>query len=868
MSRLVEAWNRLRDRLRRDALSAELDEELRFHQMRLAQDGTTPAQLGHVAHIREETRDMWSLGWFDDLLLDLRYAARVLRRDATATLAIVGTLALGIGANAALFAVVNAVLLRPLPYGQPDRLVSIWTAPVGSPSDRNPSSYPDLTDWRAMSRSFESIGAVGFNRYELSGPEGTDQARAAVGTRELATVIQASPELGRMPAPDDERLRVVAISHRLWMGRYHGAADVIGRTVALNEQPFTIIGVMPPGFHYPTPDIDLWTSSAPIFESAPGDRDNPWITGRGVRAYRVVGRLRAGVSRGAAEAELNEIQQRLAATYPDDRGTHIYVQSVNDDAVRTVREPLWIMLGAASLLLFLACVNIAHLTLVRTAARSREIAVRRALGAERGRIARQLLSESLLLGLAGGAVGVIVAAFATRLFIRLSPADIPRLETVHIDVATLLFALGAALVTSLLFGLAPAVVTWRADLHSPLREQGRGGTNGVGARLRGVLTTVEVAFALMLLIGGGLMVRSFIAVSSIDLGVRPAQTLSFGIGLPIVRYTDNASRIAAVDRILAGVRALPGIADAGAATSLPPLRIQQISDFSIDGEPAPERGRQPSAIYIPATPGFTTSLGIPLERGRLFNADDDARGQPVAILTRGVVQRYFKNSDPIGRTIQIEGVARRVVGVVGDAIYQGATVAPVPQIYVPFAQGSFPGIWFAVKTAGEPSAMFSQIREVVHGVDPRLDPRELRTMDDVISDSVVRPRFQAWLLGTFGLLALALAATGIYGIVAYGVARRTGELGVRAALGATPGSIAALVLRGGLTPVLIGVGIGLVAASLGARMLAGLLYGVPPVDPMTYASVSATLIAVAAAASLIPARRASRVDPMIALRDG
>ncbi|HEY4304511.1 MAG TPA: ABC transporter permease [Gemmatimonadaceae bacterium] len=868
---LHELWRRLHDRTRRDTLSAELDEELRFHRAQLERDGDSPARLGNITHLKEETRSMWTLGWLDDLLLDVRYAARVLRRDAIATTAIIATLALGIGANAALFAVVNAVLLRSLPYGNPDRLVSIWTAPVGSPNDRNPSSYPDLNDWRTMSHSFESIGAVAFNRYELTGAEGTDAARAAVGTRDLATVLNARPVLGRMPTPDDERDRVVTISHRLWMNRYHGASDVVGRTVALSEQPFTIIGVMPAGFHYPTPDIDLWTSFAPIAEpgapaSAPA-RDNPWITSRSVHAYRVVGRLRAGVTLAAAEAELNDIQRRLARMYPDDRGVRLHVEAVSADAVRDVRRPLWIMLGAASVLLVLACVNIAHLTLVRTAARAREIAVRRALGANRGRVARQLLSESLLLGLAGGAVGVVVAVFATGLFIRLSPSDVPRLETVHVDGATLLFALAASLVTTVLFGLTPTVLTWRADLQSPLREHGRGAGTGVGVRLRDALTAIEVAFALMLLIGGGLMVRSFVAVSSVDLGVRTAHTVSFSIGLPKVRYADNTSRVTAVDRMLSGVRALAGVVDAGAATSLPPIRIQQISGFSIDGDPAPEVGHQPEAIYIPATPGFITALSIPLDRGRRFDVSDDAKAQPVAIITRGVAQRYFKHHDPLGRLIQLEGATRRIVGVVGDAVYQGATTAAVPQIYVPFAQASFPGVWFAVKTNDDASATLAQIRDVIHSVDPRLDPRELRTMDDVVSDSVVRPRFQAWLLGAFGLLALALAASGIYGIVAYGVARRTAEIGVRVALGATPASIVGLVLREGLTAVLVGLAIGLIAASLGARALTGLLYGVAPVDAFTYAGVSGILVAVAAAASLIPARRAARVDPMTALRN-
>jgi putative ABC transport system permease protein len=867
MRGLTELWNRLRDRLRRDELGGELDEELRFHEQMLMRDRQDPRRLGNRTRIREAARAMWTLGWFDDFILDIRYAARVLRRDALATLAIIVTLALGIGANAALFAVVDAVILRPLPYAEPERLVSIWTAPAGTPNDRNPSSYGDLVDWRERNRSFESIGAVAFNRYELSGPEGAEMARAAVGTRDLGTLLGAQPVLGRMPAPDDERAYVVAISHRIWMNRYGGAPDVLGRTVQLNERPFTIIGVMPPGFHYPTPDIDLWTSFAPMLEPRPDGRENPWITGHGLHGYRAVGRLRPGVTREAAERELNAIERELAVIYPDDRGTEIHLEQVRDDAMRNVARPLWLMLSAAGVLLLLACVNVAHLTLVRAVARRREIAVRRALGAERHRVVRQLLTENLLLGLLGGAVGLLVAQLATRLFVRLSPADIPRVETVHVDGATLLFALGASIATSVLFGLAPSLVAWRDDVQSPLREQGRTAAHGaVGPRLRGALTTIEVAFALVLLIAGGLMVRSFTSLLSADLGIRSQGVVSFGLALTAPRYPDDAARVATLDRVLDGVRALPGVVAAGASTSLPPVRIQQASAFSIDGEPPPEPGHFPSAIYIPATPGFTTALGIPLERGRVFDTGDGPASPPVAVITHSISERYFRNADPIGRTIRIDGVGRLIVGVVGDAVYKGVTAAPTPQVYLPFSQAAFPGIWVAVRTSGDPSSAIAGIRSVVREVDPRLNPRELRSMDDVIGDSVVRPRFQAWLLGAFGALALALAAAGIYGIVAYGVTLRTGEIGVRAALGASRRDVLTLVLRGGMTPVLVGIAIGLPAAALGARSLAGLLYGVAPVDTMTYAGVSSLLLVVALVASIIPARRAARIDPMIALR--
>ena len=556
-------WNVLRDRARRDALGAELDDELRFHQAMLERDhGAVGApadaarrlarlQLGNATHVKEETRAMWTLGWVDDLVSDARYGARVLQRNAGFTAAAVTTLALGIGATTAIFSVVNAVLFRPLPYADADRLVSVWTAPAGSPSERNPASLPDVDDWTAQNTVFAGVGAYAFNRYELTGSEGVDQARAAIGTPTLYVVLGARPLLGRLPLPEERHTPVVAISYRLWQRRYGGDRTVIGRPVTMDERPYTIVGVMPPGFHFPSPDIDLWTSLFPIAGGS-GTPPSPWINSRSLRAYRVVARLRAGVSKVSAEAAMATVQHRLGQAYPEsDAGTLIKLQSLREDSLGAVQRGLWLMFGAAALVLTLACVNVAHLMLARTSARGREIAVRRALGAHRGRVVRQLLTESVLLALVGGIAGVVVAIAGTHLLVRLSPADVPRLETVSIDGTSLLFAVVASVLTGMIFGSVPAVAASRSGVQSTLREQGRGSTGGHHTgRMRSVLTSAEVAFALVLLIGAGLTIRSFALLLASDVGFRSTGVVTFHVGFPEARYPRPQDKVAALDRML------------------------------------------------------------------------------------------------------------------------------------------------------------------------------------------------------------------------------------------------------------------------------------------------------------------------------
>jgi putative ABC transport system permease protein len=866
--RFRELVNRLRDRLHRDRLSAELDEELRYHRALLERDQAADRSIGNLTYYREETRAMWSLGLVDDLLHDLRYAARVLVRDRGFTAAVILTVALGIGVNTAVFSIVNAVLLRPLPYRQPERLISVWTAPKGSPIDRNPTSLLDLRDWQQQATMLDGLAGYAFNRFDLTGPEGDDQARAILGTGSIYDVLGASPLLGRLPRPDEERAPVVAISYRLWQSRFAGSPGVLGKQLLMSHQPYTIVGVMPPGFHFPTPDIDLWSTLYSIVSSPNADGDNPWLTSRSFRGYRVVARLGSHVNARQAERALNGIERRLGETYPEiDGGTELHVESVRDDAIKGVARGLWTVFGTAALILVLACVNVAHLLLERMVARTRELAVRRALGAHRGRVLRQLVTESMLLGLVGGAFGVALALVGLRVLLRLAPADIPRLENVAIDLPTLGFAVGVSLLAALMFGVAPAFFGFTGDVHATLRAQGKAAGAGIrGERTRATLTALEVAFSVVILLGAGLMLRSFSELSSVDLGVNPSNVVVSQLVVVGARYRSAEAKTQTVEQVLANVRAIPGVIVAGGSTSMPPTRIQQGQGFTVVGQPAPTPGHEPTAIYIPATPGFLEALGIRLIGGRNFDSRDGAAAPPVVVISRELARRHFAGVDPLGHQLELGGRTSTIVGVAGDATYEGVGTPIRPVVYVPYAQDPFGGIWLAMRTSLAPSALAAPLRDAFHRVDPDLAARQPFALESLVSESIIRPRFHAWLLSAFGGLALVLACIGIYSVIAYAVTQRRAEIGIRLALGASTRSVVSTMLRGGMTPVVVGLAVGLAIGVAGSRIVSGLLYGIAPTDAITFGLVAVVLLAAALLAGFVPARRAARVDPMIAMR--
>jgi putative ABC transport system permease protein len=868
---LREMLARLRDRLRRDALSAELDEELRMHRELLARDvAAHDRTFGNVTYYKEEARAMWSLGLVDDLLHDIRYAARVLRRDLGFTAAVVVTLALGIGANTAVFSIVNAVLLRELPYADPDRLVSVWTSQTSDPTQRNPTSLPDVRDWQRDANVFSGVAGLAFNRFDVTGPEGDTQLRAAMGTGNLYDVLGARPILGRMPRRDEEMLPVTTISYRVWQERFGGSPDVIGRPIKLSGIPFTIVGVMPRGFQFPSPDIDLWTTLHTL-GAWPDERgETPWITSRSLRGFRVVARLAPNVTITRAERAMNAIEHRLGEAYPTiDAGIDVHLQSVREDALGKVQRGLWTVFGAAGLILLLACVNVAHLLLARLSTRERELAVRRALGAHRGRVARQLITESVLLGLVGGVAGVAAAFVAKRALLAFAPADMPRLENVAIDAQSLAFAFVLSIATGLVFGVAPAVLGWGREAHESLRAQGRGTSGGIhGGRTRAMLTAVEVAFAVVLLVGAGLMLRSFSVLTSTDLGIQPEQVTVAQVTMVGPRYQSAEAKDRALTAVLENIRAIPGVAAAGASTSLPPTRIQEAEGFDIVGKPPAQPGHERIAIFIPTTTQFLEALRMPIMRGRSFDARDNAASPKTVLVSAELVRLYFPKEDPVGKQIQVNNETRAIVGVVGDAVYEGVGSAVKPVIYVPYSQFPFAGVWVVIRSTLPADALNASIRDAIHRVDPEMPAHRAIALSSVVADAVVRPRFNAWLLSTFGGLALLLASIGIYSVIAYGVTQRRPEIGIRLALGAPRLSVVMMVLRAGMAPVVVGIAIGVVVARIGSRIVAGLLYGVAPTDAITFAGVSIVLALAGAAAAYIPARRASRVDPVGAMRVG
>jgi putative ABC transport system permease protein len=804
----------------------------------------------------------------ETLWSDVRYALRAMATHRGFTAVALLTLALGIGANTAIFSVVDAVLIRPLPYADASSLYNIWLAPTATPIDREPASLPSVRDWQRDNTVFTGIGAFAVNTYDVTGTEGTEPIRTVMGTAGLYELLGARPVLGRAPSAADDRAPVVAISHRLWMRRFGGDSTVLGRTAIMNGDPYTIIGVMPAGFHFPSPSFDAWTSLYGIYKTSGTSGVGDWVNSRGLRGYRVVARLKPGATPAGAAAAMNREQQRLGQLFPNsDRGLVVHLQSLRDATIGGVRRLLWVVLGAAGFVLLLACANVAHLALVRAAGRAREMAVRRALGAPRLRLVRQLITESVVLAAMGGVLGVLLATWGVALLVRLSPTDIPSLETVGVDGRVLLYAAAVSLLTGVLFGLAPAFAAWGGDPQRALREQGRGVAGGRAARrFRNTLIAAETALALTLLVGAGLMVRSFANLTSADTGFNPSGVLTVSAQFDLHRYTDVSSQVATTQRVLDAIRRIPGVTSAGAATSLPPSRTQQSDEFSIVGRPVPAPGQSPTAWYVPTTPGYLAALGVPLLSGRDFTSGDDARVPMVAIVNRELVRRTFPIEDPLGRQITIGGATRTIVGVSGSPTFDGVGAAPVPAVFVPYAQAPFPGIWMAIRTTGDPMTLSSPVRKAFHDVDPQMEPGVIRPMDAVLSGEFVRPRFQTWLLATFGTLAMVLAAIGIYGVVAYGVAQRTGELGLRLALGAPTHLVLTMIVRQGMSPVLVGLAAGVAGSLALSRLMVGLLYGVAPTDGATFAGVTGVLAAVAMAAAYLPARRASRVDPLVALR--
>jgi len=828
------------------------------------------AEAACLAIDQQQRRRDRIAAFLDTLRMDVRYAARALRRSPGFTVVAALTLALGIGANTAIFSVVHAVLLRSLPYPHAERLVRIWeTTPQGN--DRNVASPGNYTDWRARSTSFAAMGVhfppIGVTMTGAGEPERVIR----VGVSPSAMIALGEPPLlGRSFTEEDAKSgeRLVLLSAPFWRTHFGADPGIIGRSLTLDGQPFTVVGVMPADFAFPTSDAQVWTSIPDAAIDATQRRSHNWS---------VVARLADGVSLERAQAEMQGIAASLTREYPQFMtGYGVNVVPFHADLVAGVRPLLLILFGGAGLVLLVACANIANLLLARAMTREREMAVRGALGAGRGRLVRQLLTESVALAGLGGVLGLGLAAVLLRRLVVIAPRDIPLLDTVRLEPAVLVFLGLAAAGSTLVFGLVPALRLASADLQSTLRA-GRDATGGVRhARLRAALLVGEVAVSLTLLVGAGLLLRSASRLAQVDYGYRTDHLLAINLDLPRAVYDSSAKHAAFYEGLLERVRALPGVTGASSTTEPPAGGFNMTFSWAIQGRPAtnPSGREDPQPLRV-VTSDFFLTTGIPLLAGRAFDARDRRDAPPVLIVNRALARRYFPNGDAIGSRLSFEGAGGpwlEIVGIVGDTRQQGADVPPGPAVYLPFAQKrwdwmSWQSLMIRLADGASRGAVTSGVRNAVHELDPRLALQEVNLVDELYAAGMARRRFATALLGGFAGLGLLLGAIGMYGVVAYTVAQRRRDIGIRMALGARGGQIVRSVIGQSLRLALAGIVVGSAAALALSRTMASLLYEVSPTDGVTFAAVAVTLLVVALLAAWVPARRATRVDPLAAVRD-
>jgi len=793
---------------------------------------------------------------------DARYGWRMLWRRPGFTAFAALVLAVGVGANTAIFSVVNAVLLKPLPYPGAERIISFaGTNPSKGITESNMSA-PDFADWRAEATAFEAVAMFTGGSANLGGDEPERVAASGV-TSGFFKVLGVGPALGRAFVEEDERpggAGVAVISHGLWRRRFGGEAGVVGRRVEVGGRQLEVVGVMPAGFDYPN-RAELWTALQLDVGKEP--RQN--------RSYQVAGRLREGVSLEAARAQMAGISGRLAAAHPDsNEGWGVALERLHDKMVAGVRTMLLVLMAAVGLVLLIACANVANLLLARASGRRREVAVRLAVGASRGRLLRQLLTESLMLAAAGGVAGLALGVWLTDVLVSLAPANTPRLSEAGLDARVFGFALAATGAAGVLFGLAPALRASKTDLNDALKEGARGSTDA-RSPLRSALVVAEVGLSLVLLVGAGLLVRSFARLAAVDPGFDPSSVLTLRVGLPGARYPEPRRKAEFYEALLARVRGLPGVEAAGATLSLP----LGGSNFSV-GRPFIREGRPQTneegvvSSYYVVTPDYFRAMRIPLRAGRDFDARDGEDAPQVVIVNEALARRHFAGEDPVGRRIQVykdEKFLREIVGVVGDVKPRALDAETGPQVYVPHRQDAGWGaLTLAIRTPGDAAQLASAVRGEVRALDRGLPVYDVKTMEEVVSASVADRRLLMTLIGAFGAAAALLASVGLYAVISYGVAQRTHEFGIRLALGAQRRDLLRMVLRQGLGLALAGAAAGVVASLAAARLLTSLLYGVSASDPLVFALVPALLVAVSLLACYVPARRATKVDPMEALR--
>ena len=875
---------RLRSLARRGQVESELDEELRYHleqqieanlALGMTADEARYAALramGGVEQQKERCRDMRRVSMIEDLIRDLRYGVRVLAKSPLFTAISVVTLALGIGANTAIFSVVNALLLRPLPYRDADRIVMVWEiSPTGR--HQNVTSRANFLRWREQTSSFENLAAFTDQRLNLTGDGEPEQVSVQLATPELFQILGVEPLLGRALAPDDARPdapSTVVLSYGLWQRRYGGDPQAVGRTITLNGAPCLVAGVMPLGFQWQVGQNSGIGRPAEIWAVLSMPTEGPATLGR---FLSVVAFLKPDVSFEQADAEMKTIAARIAQDVPQyNAGTSAEVLPLREQFVGNVRPALLMLLGAVGFVLLIACANVANLQLARAASRQKEVALRTALGAHRGRIVRQLLTESLLLSLLGSLVGLGLAWWGIKALLAISPRDLINLQAIGIDPAVLGWSLGVSLLTGLIFGLAPAFEAARVNLNDALKEGGSKGAGGQGGnRLRNMLVIAEVALALVLLVSAGLLVKSFDRLQKIDTGFDTDNVLTMVVPLSTRKYQEDRQVINFFREATGRIRSLPGVRDVGMVNYLPLYGgLGAATIFTIEGQPAPERGHEPSTTVRVADPGYFRTMGISLRRGRTFTDAETTEARHVVLISEAMARRHFPDEDPIGKRISVaffpEPNPTEIIGVVEDVRYDSLVEEAEPTVYFAHSELTYPFMTLAVRADGDPLAVAPAVRREISALDADQPVSDVRSMAQVMAETVGRARFNTQLLALFAGLATLLAAVGIFGVMNYSVTLRTREIGIMLALGAQPGRVRLLVLRQGFLLTFIGVGIGLGGALALTRLLSGLLFGVEASDPATFAAIAVLLTLVSLFACYLPARRATKVDPLVALR--
>ena len=801
----------------------------------------------------------------ETLLTDLRYGVRMLVRNPGFTFVSVIALALGIGANAAIFSVVNGVLLRPLPFKDPERLMMIRETKL--PQFPEFSVAPgNFLEWQKQNTVFERLVAFRGSSFNLINAGDPERLRGLSVTDGFFAMLGAQPQLGRDFLKEEDQpghSNVVIISQRLWQRRYGADQKILNQSITLDGQSYMVVGVMPAGFRFGGPDIEVWTPMAFTAQQAQQ---------HGGHYVSAIGQLKPNVTGDQARAEMVAIAGRLAAQFPEDVGWSVKVMPLLEFSVRSIKTALIVLLVAVAFVLLIACANVANLLLARAVGRQKEMATRTALGAGRWRIVRQLLTESLLLSVVGGALGILLAKWGMNVLLKLAPQGLPRMNDVSLDGRALAFTVAITLLTGVIFGLVPALQASKPNLNETLKDAGRGSSEGGRRQLiRSVLVVLEVASALVLLVGAGLMLKSFWRLQQVDPGFNPNNALTVAVQLPPRKYPEDAQRISFFQRLIERVSTLPGVQAVGAGNVIPLSDNDFVLAFEIDGRPPLPPGASQSTNFYAVSADYFKAMGIPLLRGRVIGAGDTKDSPHVAVINETMAKKLFPGEDPLGKRMTFGRNDKQpdwyeIVGIVGDVKHYGLDQATTMQTYEPYTQQTFPYMTLVVRTAGEPTNLNAAIRSEVLSLDKEQPVSSTKTLKQFFSASIAQQQFSMLLLAVFAGVALVLAAVGIYGVLSYAVTQRTHEIGIRMALGAGRRDVIRLIVGKGMLLTLIGIGGGVAAAFGLTRLMASLLFGVTATDVATFASVAGVLLAVALFACLIPARRATRVDPLVALR--